>query len=271
MTVEATTHRLRAVNPSTSSENRIHADDVARQFGFRGGLVPGVVLWAHLTSPVVACAGPAFLDRGWMRARFSTPVYDGDEIVCTADPSQPTEAVGPGTEVFMQLSVVRGEDECATGVAALTNAPARPLLPIRDLPAERPAASEDTLGEGLVLGSLSNTFRADKAAAFLDTIAEPLALYRAEGIAHPGWLVWFANTVLVQNVVLGPWIHVESEAFHHGVVSHGDTVVTRARVTRNYERKGHQFVDVHVQLTVDDRPVLDIDHRAIWALRPAAG
>ena len=36
------TYTMTARNPATGSENRIHADDVARRHGFRGGLVPGV-------------------------------------------------------------------------------------------------------------------------------------------------------------------------------------------------------------------------------------
>ena len=33
---------------------------------------------------------------------------------------------------------------------------------------------------------------------------------RDAGIAHPGWLLRFANRILSGNVVLGPWIHVGS-------------------------------------------------------------
>ena len=31
----------RALNTAPDSENQIHGDDMAREFGFRGGLVPG--------------------------------------------------------------------------------------------------------------------------------------------------------------------------------------------------------------------------------------
>ena len=39
---EQPTHTLRASNEATESENKIHDDTVAAQYGFRGGLVPGV-------------------------------------------------------------------------------------------------------------------------------------------------------------------------------------------------------------------------------------
>jgi hypothetical protein len=35
-------HRVVARNSATESENRIHADGVARKYGFKGSLVPGV-------------------------------------------------------------------------------------------------------------------------------------------------------------------------------------------------------------------------------------
>jgi hypothetical protein len=36
------THSVRAFNLAAASENKIHDDTVARRFGFRGALVPGV-------------------------------------------------------------------------------------------------------------------------------------------------------------------------------------------------------------------------------------
>ena len=37
-------YHVKARNPATESENKIHHDDVARQYGFAGGLVPGVTV-----------------------------------------------------------------------------------------------------------------------------------------------------------------------------------------------------------------------------------
>src|SRR5258707_182979 len=75
----ALVHTVTARNDATESENRIHADAVAKQHGFRGGLVPGVVTWGHLADAVVTALGPAWLQDGTMSARFVAPVYDGDE------------------------------------------------------------------------------------------------------------------------------------------------------------------------------------------------
>src|SRR5262245_46169653 len=42
-------HVVTAFNTATASTNKIHDDDVARQYGFHGGLVPGVDVYAYLT------------------------------------------------------------------------------------------------------------------------------------------------------------------------------------------------------------------------------
>jgi acyl dehydratase len=70
---------IKANNFASESENRIHADDVAAQYGFKGGLVPGVGVLAYMTQPVVEALGREWLERGRISARFIKPVYH-DEI-----------------------------------------------------------------------------------------------------------------------------------------------------------------------------------------------
>src|ERR1700741_5309926 len=77
-------YKVRAHNSSTASENRMHSDDVARSFGFQGGLVPGVAVFAYMTRPVVARHGAAWLERGTAEVAFSKPAYEG-ELLTVAD------------------------------------------------------------------------------------------------------------------------------------------------------------------------------------------
>src|SRR5689334_10205467 len=73
-------YRVRAFNTATASANKIHDDDVARALGFRGGLVPGVDVYAYLCHEPAARWGRSWLERGTIEARFLSPVYDGDEV-----------------------------------------------------------------------------------------------------------------------------------------------------------------------------------------------
>ena len=53
-----TAYQVTARNFSTSSENRMHSDDVANRYGFKGALVPGVAIYGHLVKPFVDHFGP---------------------------------------------------------------------------------------------------------------------------------------------------------------------------------------------------------------------
>ena len=65
-------------NTHASSENRMHSDDVAASYGFKGALVPGVAVFSHMTQPLVAHHGAAWLSRAIAEVSFSKPAYDGD-------------------------------------------------------------------------------------------------------------------------------------------------------------------------------------------------
>src|SRR5258708_25206724 len=68
-----------AVNTDPDHENRIHSDEVAAKFGFRGGLVPGVNVYGYLTVPVLRHYGKQWVESGWIRVRFREPFYEGGE------------------------------------------------------------------------------------------------------------------------------------------------------------------------------------------------
>jgi acyl dehydratase len=258
-----TAYAVQAHNAATASENKIHDDDVARTYGFEGGLVPGVTVYAYLTHPVVAALGRSWLEHGTMDARFIRPCYDGDGVTIDADAPDAGDA-------RMELTVRRAPDEVvATATASVPPGRPRPPAvgdyPAVPLPAERVPATEDALAALGPLGSWEATFRADHAPAFLDEIGEDLALYRDDGLAHPGYLLLAANTILGANVRLGPWMHVGSEVTNHGVVLDGDRVSTRGRIAQLFERKGHRFAELDLLMVVNDaRPVLHVRHTAIY-------
>jgi hypothetical protein len=263
-------HRVRAFNGAFHSENKIHEDSVAKQFGFRGGLVPGVTDYAYMTRPALDAFGPAWLERGTMSARFLKPIYHGEMTHVTA-------TAGPGNSLAIAAMNEQGE-LCAPGAASLPPAaPAPPALtdfPDRPmpLPDERPPADATSLAPGTVLGTAHALFSPEVADRYLSEVEDDHPIYRGDdAVAHPGWLVRFANEVLHRSVLMGPWIHTESETQHFGLVNYGDELSTRANVLDRFERKGHQFVVLDV-LTVANgtRPIQRVRHTAIYQLRPPA-
>jgi len=139
--------------------------------------------------------------------------------------------------------------------------------PAAPLPTDVPAAGADVLQPGTVLGSIVDVFDAAAHASYLADIRETMAVYADEGLAHPGWLLRFANSALARNVVLGPWIHVSSEIALLGVVHDGATVEARAVVLDEFERKGHRFVTLDVAISADAHPVQRVTHTAIYQPR----
>ena len=230
-------HVLTAFNTATASTNKIHDDDVARQYGFRGGLVPGVDVYAYLTHLPVREWGRAWLEDGRVSARFVTPVYDGHEVTVS----------GTWDGDDLDLTVTDAATTCATARAGrpapVATAPEPAAAP---LPADPPSASAEALRPGTVLGTVTDRFDAAAHSLYLADVRESLPLYAAEGIAHPGWVLRFANTALSRNVVLGPWIHVSSDVALLGVVHDGAEVAAHAVVLDEFERKGHRFVTMKI-------------------------
>lgn len=248
-----------AFNTASASSNPIHDDVVARQLGFRGGLVPGVDVYAYLTHPPVLAWGRDWLERGRIRVRLVRPVYDGHSV-----------EVVPTGQGGLEVRDEAGE-LCAIGSAALPEGE----VPLPDLVAwpdaapntDPPPASSEVLTPGTAFGLPAHGFHAELAGEYLRDVRESAAIYAEDGLAHPAWLLRDANHVLAANVVLGPWIHVESSVQLHGLVTDGDLVSARAVVTGEWEHHGHRFVELDVIHLANDRPVARTLHTAIYRPR----
>jgi len=262
-------HNVRAHNAATASENKIHDDAVARSHGFEGGLVPGITVFGYLTRPVVEAWGRAWLERGFMAARFRQPVYDGDDVSVVGSTALDDDVLTADVEAR------NGSDEvCAVAIARL--APSRPVVPSLDdypqapVPAARRQPTPEALAGVDTLGSVDAGFRAGRMDETLALVGDDLPLYQELGVAHPTWLLYFANALLASNVALGPWIHTASTVQNLDLLRDGQRLSARGRVAGLSERKGHHLVDLDVLLVADGvRPVAHVRHSAIYRLRSA--
>ena len=263
---------VNAPAPAEPHENKIHEDDLARQYGFKGGLVPGVIMYAWMTHPVVEAFGAEWLERGSFETRFAKPIYYEEPATIRARVSARTaEAVT--IEVAAHNSV--GE-VCGTATMSLDRSvrPSPPVVSdyvVASLPAERPRATR-ALFEGLrVLGTPEADLDVAAAAGFVTRFGETLDGYEGAGaMGHPGMHLELANRALDRNVRMSPWIHVGSEGWHLSVARVGDRLTMRGRVQRLFEKKGHEFVEADLLLVANgSRPVASIRHTAIYLLRKA--
>jgi acyl dehydratase len=264
MTSRLEAYRVQAYNTATLSENKIHDDTVAKRFGFSGGLVPGVDVMAYMMHLPVAKWGRAFLERGLIEARFVKPVYDGEIANVTGEES----------DGLVSIEVESRRQLCATGTASLPAS--APTLSIADfletvpVPERRPV-NEASYELGKWLGTVPRAWAGEAATEYLTEVRERDPIYVREGLGHPGLLQRVMNKVLVDNAILGPWIHVGSRMQLLAASNSGDELTARARVTGNYEKKGHRFVELDALVVANGKtPLAHCQHIAIYQPREQA-
>jgi acyl dehydratase len=264
MTSRLETYRVEAYNTAKLSENKMHDDTVARRFGFSGGLVPGVDVMAYMMHVPVARWGRAFLERGLIEARFVKPVYDG-EI---------TDVRGEEADGVISIEVESRGELCASGTASLTAIV--PTFTLHDYPATAPVAERKPVGVssyelGKWLGSMPRTWEGEAASEYLNEVRERDPIFSREGFGHPGLLQRVMNRVLVDNAILGPWIHVGSRMQLLSAARSGDELTARARVIDVYEKKGHRFVELDALVVGNGiTPLAHCKHVAIYQPREQA-
>jgi len=259
-----------AYNQVPESENRIHSDEVARSYGFRGGLVPGVTVTAYLCHPAVEAWGVDWLERGHARAVVSTPLYDRTRFRVEIN-----DATASAYD-----AVLTDEDgtRCATGRVELPeNVPAAPAMrgdPRIGEGFQRPSASREVMEELRERGL--HALRASWNAAaeitgYLRNASEMPKLLRSDGggYANTAFILGLTNWALAGNVRMEAWLHLQTESQNHRPIPRNSELVVESAIADLFEKKGHEFVDVDVAAYLLDtrEPVMSARLRAIYQLR----
>lgn len=265
-------HAVAAVNFALESTNKIHSDEVAAEYGFHGGLVPGLGTYAYMTVPIVRALGRSWLERGRMTAKFIKPIYDGETV-------RVHTKVASAKPLKIVITVLNERDTlCAVGEAFMPEGhpevelSKHPIKPVPH-PDNRLPATLDVVKLGVEFGSLCFRLELDnlkgEAGAFLDDMRDPLELYRgAEAVCHPAMVVAKANEILKDNVALGPWIHTASDVLHYALPRDGETLCLRGRVAHSYAKRGHEITVLDLALTGEkERIISHLTHTAI--IKPA--
>ncbi|MGB8401837.1 hypothetical protein, partial [Bradyrhizobium sp.] len=163
---------------------------------------------------------------------------------------------------------------CATGSASLpASAPAVSLADFSAVAAaaERMPVNANSYEVGKWLGTAPRAWAGDAAREYLTDIRETHPIYAREGLGHPGLLQRVMNKVLVDNAILGPWIHVGSKMQLLSAARSGDEIAARAKVTGNYDKKGHRFVELDALVVANgNTPLAHCQHIAITQPREQA-
>lgn len=271
-----------AYNQVPHSKNEIHGDKVAKDFGFKGGLVPGVTVSAYLLHPAAISYGLAFLDRGYAHVRVNSPLYDGQafEINVVNQIKRQAESQSrypePDDQGYSAVLVPDGEAPSATAEIHLAHAKTDPPLRRNDEIGDQKIAPRAATRENMEAlrksGCKAFTFRwnADhEMSTYLRERSEMAGPYSIEGYANPSFVLGISNWVLAANAHMNPWVHMETKSQNYRPIPQGTNLVGEMEVRDLFEKKGHEFVDVLVNIfDVDSNSCCaSIELRAIYKLR----
>jgi hypothetical protein len=259
-----------AYNQSTESENRIHSDEVAREYGFKGGLVPGVTVSAYLIHPGVEAWGLDWLTRGRASVVVGKPLYDGRPF---------RVEVSDATERSYRAVLIDEEDvECASADVELPeNVPSPPEFRGDSRIGEgyeRPQGTRDVM-EGLrKQGMRALRARWDGTTGIVSYLRDASGMpetLRAEGggYANPANTLGITNWVLGGNVKISPWLHLQTDSQNYAPIPPGSELVAEVAIADLFERKGHEFVDLDVSVYFEatQKVVMSARLRAIYKMR----
>lgn len=257
-----------AYNQVPHSQNEIHGDKVARDFGFKGGLVPGVTVSAYLIHPAAVAFGMDYLTKGFAHVRVNSPLYD-EEVFRVEIENQ--------DEHGYRASLIQPEGK-PTAAAELKipevalPAPQRRGDPVADKGFEPPRATPENMRRLMEEGCKSFVYRwnADHdMSAYLRDRSEMAPVFAEAGYANPSFVLGVSNWVLASNAYMNPWVHMETRSQNFAPIPAGTKVLGEMAITDIFNRKGHEFVDATINLFDFDADTCfaSIDLRAIYKLR----
>ena len=254
-----TAYQVLAQKFSQEHEYRIHSDDVAQRYGFKGALVPGVAVFGHLTHPLVERFGEAWLGNSVSAVRFFKPAYDGDEltITCSEDAAgYHLQCVNGDNELLAELHSnmpqTQPEPEPETLFAASEKDPQRipinwdVVVPNQPFHAWHWQATEER----------------NRVAAL--QISDELPIYR--NCAHPHLLLSEVNAALKMEYVMPAWLHVGSEIRMRSLVKVPDVLRSQTVVLEKWRKKGHEFARTYTTYHRYGELVTDVYHTFIFTV-----
>ncbi len=260
-----------AFNQAEDSRNQIHSDEMAQAYGFKGGLVPGVTISSYLMHPAVEAWGEEWLRRGFAHVVVSKPLYDGFTFEVQVNDVT--------ADAYQAVLVDQEGTLCATGFMRLADElPAPPqrrgdalLCREQDIPTVSREAFESLRETGM--SALPARWHAEHnmATYLLDPAGMPeLLRFDGAGYANGAFMLGLTNWVLAGNTYMNPWVHVQTDSQCYAPVADGTELVVECAVQDLFDKKGHQFVDVTVDVyrRDDDVAVMSAVLRAIYKLRP---
>lgn len=249
----------RAFNTHPESYNPIHSEE-ARSLGFEGGIVPGVTLYGYFVTLLVEIWGVEWLESGSMSARFTKPVYDGDDITCLLD-------TGLDAEVGVLTMLNESRHTVVAGLARQqSTATPRTIgdYPVRPSPDQKELAAVSQLGDNLPLvEQIVDTSKRDQTHWLrrANNLKPPFT-----DLLHPVVMAG-VTSALVDDVyeVRGGRILKSLITTLHGMPELGSSIRARGVITRTWTQQGRDHMAVDMLLIDEsDRTVMHVETESIF-------
>ena len=258
---------IRALNDAEASENRIHSDEIAAKYGFRGALVSGVNVFGYLSQPLARQFGAGLLERTSFDVKFLSPAYH-DELLLVR-----TEELGADDDStrFKSSAFNAQGTQLAILVSTLWNRiPAIEDAP-RTLPRSRELSRSEICWDNIILSEPAPDFLwtpdAEDNRQRVDAQRDQATIYQgATAFIHPYYLLDACNKALMRMFILPAWIHTGSQVTILHPVRVGQQITVRTVPIEKWERKGHQFIRLYIAMIVAGEIAVEVRHTAIFKI-----
>jgi hypothetical protein len=258
-----------ALNTAPDSSNKIHGDELAKQYGFQGGLVPGVTISAYLIHPAIELWKEEWLNNGYADCRITSPLYDKELFIVDADVVDKNKL---NTTLIKSNGTISANAEISLS-NDLSNPPIRRGDTLVDNNFVPPEATFEVWKKLESAGCKAFRFNwggQDPLVYLKDSSLLPDLLQPSlGGMANLSFLLGCSNWILAGNAYMNPWVHLQTVSQNYKAVSMETNLIAEMSVNKFYEKKGHEFIDVDVNLfdEKDNSCAMTINLVAIFKLR----
>lgn len=232
----------RAINLPEHGDNPIHTDAGAVAAGYPSAIVAGTTIYAYMTRPAAVAWGESWLTGGGGELRLKRAVLHDDPV--DSIPTATSHNTGTTIEATVGGEVRATFDVWAAG-------------------ADGSEPPEMRAGDDLPTWEFELD---DKWANYGVRCGDDLDLYAKLGIAHPAMWPSLANSIYIQHLIAGPWVHTRSRIFHQGAARVGDQMRIESTVIDRFDTRAGQRAVVDMAMFANDQPVVRIEHEALVSL-----
>ncbi len=246
----------------------IHTDAVAKEMGYRGGLVYGSSVFGWATPLILDALGADWMRNGWADLQVLRPVYNGEDLTISLTPAEDgayrVEAAGPEGKPRIAATVGLGR---GSWVGSHTRSQ---RLTVEPLPDPRPMLLLETAPVGADLPMLQAKARDRLANMFNEASTHghgPLIVDGRE-VQSPasicGRMTWYTHAVWDYP---GPSLHARSFVQFLDVLDIDEPVTVAGHLSNAYEKNGNHYGETDgIIFGADGREVALARHASIFVV-----